>query len=64
MSATKHTGGDGIGFVGLLQVLFIALKLTGFVGWSWWWVLAPAWGATAIVLLFLAVVFAILIARG
>ena len=25
----------------LLQVLFIALKLTGFITWSWWWVLSP-----------------------
>ena len=63
MSATKSTGGDGIGFVGLLQVLFIALKLTGFISWPWLWVLAPVWGATAIVLLFIAIVCAVLVAR-
>jgi hypothetical protein len=27
----------------LLLVLFVALKLTGVIGWSWWWVLAPLW---------------------
>lgn len=38
----------GIGFFGLLAVLFIGLKLTGYIGWSWWWVLAPIWGPLAV----------------
>lgn len=33
----------GIGFVGLLTILFIGLKLTGYIAWSWWWVLSPIW---------------------
>lgn len=33
----------GIGFVGLLTVAFIVLKLTRVINWSWWWVLAPIW---------------------
>lgn len=33
----------GIGFFGLLAILFIGLKLTGYIGWSWWWVLSPIW---------------------
>lgn len=33
----------GIGFVGLLTIAFIILKLTGAITWSWWWVLAPLW---------------------
>ena len=32
-----------IGFVGLLTILFIALKLTGYITWSWIWVLSPIW---------------------
>ena len=27
----------------LLTILFVALKLTGVIAWSWWWVLAPVW---------------------
>lgn len=27
----------------LLTILFVALKLTGYISWSWWWVLAPTW---------------------
>ena len=37
------TTSGGIGFVGLLQLLFIALKLMGFISWKWLWVLAPTW---------------------
>ena len=33
----------GIGFVGLLTIVFITLKLTGHITWSWWWVLSPMW---------------------
>lgn len=36
-----------IGFTGLLTLLFIGLKLAGFIGWSWLWVLAPSWIAVA-----------------
>jgi len=34
---------SGISVTGLLLVLFIGLKLTGYVNWSWWWVLSPLW---------------------
>lgn len=39
----KTTVNGGIGFVGLLTIVFIALKLTGVITWSWIWVLAPIW---------------------
>jgi|TARA_Y100000310_G_C20431511_1_gene691698 hypothetical protein len=40
---TKNTSNNGISFSGLLTILFIGLKLTGFIDWSWWWVLSPLW---------------------
>lgn len=40
-------GSSGIGFVGLLQITFIVLKLCGVIDWSWLWVLAPAWISVA-----------------
>ncbi|HUH31581.1 MAG TPA: hypothetical protein VLZ55_09510 [Rhodanobacter sp.] len=55
MSESKSSSG-GIGFAGLLAVLFIGLKLTGAITWSWWWVLSPLWIGWAIVLLVVAVV--------
>lgn len=39
---SKNTG-RGIGFVGLLQVAFIVLKLCGVINWAWLWVLTPMW---------------------
>ena len=33
----------GIGFTGLLTIVFIILKLVGTIDWSWWWVLSPLW---------------------
>lgn len=47
-----------IGFTGLLTVLFIGLKLTGYVNWSWWWVLAPTWIPMLIVIIIMLFVIA------
>lgn len=37
-----------VGFCGLLALVFITLKLTGVIGWSWWWVTVPLWGGFAL----------------
>jgi hypothetical protein len=44
------TGSSGIGFGGLLAIVFIALKLTKVIAWSWLWVLAPIWIPVAVIL--------------
>lgn len=44
---------NGIGFCGLLTVLFIGLKLTHVINWSWVWVIAPLWIPITIVLIIL-----------
>jgi len=41
----------GIGFSGLLTIVFIVLKLCGVIAWKWIWVLAPMWISIAVVLL-------------
>ena len=46
----SNSGSTGIGFFGLLTIVFIVLKLIGVIDWSWWWVTAPAWGSFALVL--------------
>ena len=49
----------GVGLVPALGLLFIGLKLTGAINWSWWWVLVPFWGMPALmVVVFLIYVFA------
>ena len=58
--SNKNSSSGGIGFFGLLTVLFIGLKLTGYVSWSWWWVLAPSWAPFSI---FLALLLAVVLLR-
>jgi hypothetical protein len=41
--AKSNSSSGGIGFTGLLTILFIGLKLTNYIDWSWWWVLSPIW---------------------
>lgn len=53
MSDTKTTSSGGIGFSGLLGIVFITLKLCGVINWPWLWVLAPIWIPIALLLLFL-----------
>jgi len=45
----KESG--GIGFVGVLQITFVILKLCKVIDWSWWWVLSPIWISTALTIL-------------
>lgn len=62
-SSDYSVSGGGIGFCGFLTLIFITLKLTGNIDWSWWWVLAPIWIPIALVgVIFLIIVFAICIA--
>jgi hypothetical protein len=55
MSNSSSSQSGGIGFAGLLTILFIGLKLTGVITWSWLWVLSPLWISFAVVLGMLAV---------
>lgn len=41
--STGCAGSAGIGFTSALTLLFVALKLTGVIEWSWVWVLSPMW---------------------
>jgi hypothetical protein len=48
---TKTTSNTGSTFTSLLAVLFIGLKLAGYIAWPWLWVLSPIWIPAALVLL-------------
>ena len=56
-SKTVVNNSGGIGFLGLLAIVFIVLKLTGYIAWSWWWVLAPIW----IPIIFVPFIFLLLV---
>ena len=53
--SNSSAAGGGIGFCGLLAIVFIVLKLVGVIKWSWIWVLAPLWLPTVLVILFIIV---------
>lgn len=59
MSEGKVSASGGIGFFGLLTILFIGLKLTGYVDWSWWTVLAPLYAPPIIFLSIFFILFAL-----
>lgn len=46
-----------MGICSVLGLIFVTLKLTGVIAWSWLWVLLPFWGL-GLVLLFLAGIIA------
>jgi len=50
---SAKSSSSGISFCGLLTILFIGLKLTGYITWPWLWVLSPLWiGLVTFVVLF------------
>ena len=59
----KGTNSYNIGLVGVLTLIFIALKLCKLITWSWWWVLSPLWMSVVftIIVLNLIILFGIII---
>lgn len=50
----NNSGGSsvgGISFGSLLTLVFIVLKLTGVIDWSWVWVLSPLWISAILILI-------------
>ena len=54
-SSSSSAASGGTSIAGLLGVAFVVLKLTGVIGWSWWWVTAPFWGGLAIAVAILGI---------
>jgi ABC-type antimicrobial peptide transport system permease subunit len=51
---SAKSGGVGLGMV--LFLIFLVLKLTDTIDWSWWWVTAPLWIPIGLVVIILAIV--------
>jgi len=51
----NNSSSGGVGFVGLLTIVFVVLKILGKIDWSWFWVLSPLIFTTALVFIFLIV---------
>ena len=50
--------------LGILGLIFITLKLTGYITWSWLWVLSPFWIPLAIAAVIFLIVFIVALIRG
>jgi drug/metabolite transporter (DMT)-like permease len=48
-NGNSSSSSSGISFSGLLFIVFLVLKLTNIIDWSWWWITAPLWGWLAMV---------------
>ena len=62
MSNSSSSG--GIGFTGLLTIVFITLKLMDYIDWSWWWVFSPIWISLVIAIFIIGIVFLFFDLRG
>lgn len=51
--ARSSGSSGGIGFFGLLTIVFVTLKLTGFIDWHWLWVASPILGAAGLLVAFI-----------
>jgi hypothetical protein len=60
MSEENRVPQNSVGFAGWLGLLFIGLKLTGYIDWPWVWVLAPLWAGLALVTVFMTVAVVII----
>lgn len=56
MNKNNQNTSSGVTFASLLFLLFLALKLTHVIDWSWWWITAPIWGPFVIVVVALIII--------
>ena len=48
---SKYKYSENNGFLGLLTIAFIVLKLCNVIEWSWIWVLSPIWIPCVVVII-------------
>ena len=47
--SNKSNSSNGLGLGTVLFLIFLVLKLTNYIDWSWWWITAPLWISIAII---------------
>ena len=58
--SSKSSSGGGIGCAGVVFIVFLVLKLTGNIDWSWWWVTSPLWISALLALVFILILVPLL----
>lgn len=65
-NTTTVQSGGGLGLATVLTIVFVVLKLTGNIAWSWWWVFSPiliSWALFLLIVLIGLTVLAVMRAR-
>lgn len=52
---SSENNGSGIGFLGVLQIIFIVLKLCNVLQWSWWMVFIPAYISVGLTIILIVI---------
>jgi len=60
----NNKGHSEFGLMGTLLIIFIVLKLTGLIAWSWWWVLSPLWIGLVVGIIILIVILIVAVVVG
>ena len=55
----KENTSSGIGVGMVLFIVFLVLKLTGTIDWSWWWVTSPLWIPIALAILISGIIITV-----
>lgn len=55
-NSSNNNSSGGMGFFGVLQLIFIVLKLCKVITWSWWVVLIPIWIEVALIIVLLILI--------
>ena len=58
MSRESSSSGIGIGMI--LFLIFMVLKLTNHIDWSWWWITSPLWIPVSFLILFFVIGYIVL----
>jgi hypothetical protein len=54
--SNNNNSSSGLGLGVILFLIFMVLKLTGYITWSWWYVTLPLWGPISLVLVIMGIV--------
>ncbi len=52
----NNSSSGGVGFFGLMFLIFMTLKLIGVINWSWWWVTSPLWFGFVLIVLVISII--------
>lgn len=55
----KQASTSGLGIISVLTIIFIVLKLTNNIQWSWLWVLSPIWISGILIIIIFSIILLI-----